>query len=91
MMGDHKAVERAKLPPSAVQALLALKPGQVSDLIQVDNAYTIVRLNKHIMAGELKFEDVKADLRKEMVNKKIDRLRSALNKKLHQNAKIEVL
>ena len=91
MMGDHKAVERAKLPPSAVQALLALKPGQVSDLIQVDNAYTIVRLIKHIMAGELKFEDVKADLRKEMVNKKTDRLRSALNKKLHQNAKIEVL
>ena len=91
MMGDHKAVERSKLPPYVVQALLALKPDQVSDLIQVENAYTIIRVNKHIMAGQMKFEDVKADIRKELQKRKIEQLRSALDKKLHQNAKIEVL
>ncbi len=91
MMGDHKAVERAKLPPSVVDAILALKPDQASGLIQVENAYTIVRLNKHIMPGKKKFEDVKADLRKELVSKKTDQLRSALDKKLHEGAKVEVL
>jgi hypothetical protein len=91
VMGDHKAVERAKLPPSVVQALLALAPDQASGLIQVENAYTIVRLNKHIMAGQQKFEDVKASLRKEMVSKKTEQLRSALDQRLHQGAKIEVL
>jgi peptidyl-prolyl cis-trans isomerase C len=91
MMGDHKAVERSKLPPYVVQAALALKPDQVSDLIQVENAYTIIRVNKHIMPGQMKFEDVKADIRREMQKRKIEQLRSALDKKLHQNAKIEVL
>jgi peptidyl-prolyl cis-trans isomerase SurA len=91
MMGDHKAVDRAKLPQQVVQTALALKPGQVSDLIQVENAYTIMRLNKHTMAYQPKFEEVKADLQKEMQKQKVEQLRSALNKKLHQNAKIEVL
>ena len=74
-----------------VQAVLALKPDQVSDLIQVENAYTIIRVNKHIMAGQMKFEDVKADVRNEMQKQKVEQLRSALDKKLHKNAKIEVL
>ncbi len=91
MMGDHKAVERSKLPPYVVQAILALKPDQVSDLIQVENAYTIIRVNKHIMAGQMKFEDVKTSIRNEMQKRKIEQLRAALDKKLHQNAKIEVL
>ena len=91
MMGDHKAVERSKLPPYVVQAVLALKPDQVSDLIQVENAYTIIRVNKHIMAGQMKFDDVKAEVRNEMQKRKIEQLRAALDKKLRQNAKVEVL
>ena len=33
MMGDHKTVARDTLPPEVVQAALALKPDQVSDII----------------------------------------------------------
>ena len=43
-----------------------MKPGDVSDLIQLDQAYTIVRLNEHQAAGETKFADVKAMLEKEL-------------------------
>ena len=91
MMGDHKAVDRAQLAPQVVQALLSMKPGQVSDLIQVDQVYTIVRLNQHIPAGKAKFEDMKAQLRKELQQKKTNHVRSALDKRLAQSAKIEVL
>lgn len=91
MMGNHKAVPRTQLAPQVVQALLALKDGQITGLIQLDQAYTIVRLNNHILAGTYKFEAVKDQLRKELKEKKTNQLRAALDKKLRQNAKIEIL
>ncbi len=91
MMGDHRKVDRAKLPPDMVKSLLAMQPGQITDLIQIENAYTIVRLNKHIPAGKIKFEDVQAQLMKQLQDKKTNEVRAALGKKLRQNAKVEVL
>lgn len=91
MMGNHHAVPRTQLAPQVVQALLALKDGQITGLIQLDQAYTIVRLNKHILAGTYQFEDVKDQLRKELKEKKTNQLRAALDKRLRQNAKIETL
>ena len=91
MMGDHRKVERAKLPPDMVKSLLAMQPGQITGLIQIENAYTIVRLNKHIPAGQVKFEDVKAQLMKQLQAKKTNEVRATLDKKLRQNAKVEVL
>ncbi len=91
MMGNHKAVPRTQLAPQVVQALLPLKDGQITGLIQLDQAYTIVRLNKHILAGTRKFEDVKDQLKKELKDKKTNQLRAALDKRLRQNAKIETL
>jgi peptidyl-prolyl cis-trans isomerase SurA len=91
MMGDHRAVERAKLAPSVVKALEAMKDGQVSDIIQVETVYTIVRLNKHIPAGKRKFEDVRQDLTKQLEKKKTNQVRASLDKKLKEKAKVEVL
>ena len=91
MMGNHKSVPRTKLAPEVVQALLAMKDGQVSDIIQMDQAYTIIRLNQHILAGKTKFEDVKASLQQELQKKKVDDTRAALDKRLRKNAKVEEL
>jgi peptidyl-prolyl cis-trans isomerase SurA len=91
MMGDHRAVDRSKLAPQVVQTLLAMQPGEISDVIPVDQAFTIIRLNKHILAGKMKFEEVQVQLRKELKVRKTNQLRSALDKKLRQNAKIEIL
>jgi len=91
MMGDHKFVDRAKLAPQVVQALLAMQPGQVSDIIQIEQAYTIVRLNKHVLAGKSKFMDVKGKLQKQLEAKKTEELRAALDKALRSKAKVDVL
>jgi len=91
VMGDHKLVDRAKLAPSVVRALLAMQPGQVSDIIQIEQAYTIVRLNKHVLAGKTKFMDVKDKLTKELEAKKTENLRAALDRELRSKAKVEVL
>ncbi len=92
MMGDHKAVDRAKLPPAVSQAALSLQPGQVSGLIDLGNhAYTILRLNAHIAPGEKKFDEVKEDLRQQLQKKKTEELRRNLDARLRKNAKVEEL
>jgi peptidyl-prolyl cis-trans isomerase SurA len=91
MMGDHKAVERTKLAPQVVQALLAEKDGDVTDIITVEQVFTIVRLNRHIVAGKAKFADVKDSLQKELQRKKLENVRAALDKRLRKTAKVEEL
>ena len=91
MMGEHKFVERSKLAPQVVQTLLAMKPGDVSDIIQIEQAYTIVRLMQHVPAGKRSFNDVKDSLQKELEKTKTEELRSALDKRLRKAAKVEEL
>jgi len=91
MMGEHKNVDRSKLPVQVVTAALALQPGQVSDLVQVDQALTIVRLIAHNPGGLQRFEDVKDALNQQLQKTKTEQLRSALDKKLRATAKVEVL
>src|SRR5579863_3822381 len=91
MMGDHKRVDRTKLAPQVVQALLALKDGEITGIIQVEQALTIVRLNQHVPAGKAKFADVKGILLKELQQKKVNSVRAALDQRLHKGAKVEVL
>ena len=90
-MGDRKSVERDKLPPAVVTAALAMKIGQVSDLIQLGPAYTLFRLDGHAAAGVTPFAEVKAKLMTDMQKLKTDQVRSELNKKLRKTAKVEVL
>lgn len=91
MMGQHKPVPVDELAPQVVTALRAMKPGDVSDVIQMDQAYTIVRLQEHTPAGKAAFEDQKAKLEAELQLNKKNQIRAALDKKLRQNAKIEEL
>jgi parvulin-like peptidyl-prolyl isomerase len=90
-MGDHKAVDTDKLPPQVVKAFTTMKPGQVSDLIQIEQAYTIVRLNAHSLARKKGFDEVKKDLKADLQKGRYEKLRSDLDKKLRVNAKVEIL
>ena len=90
-MGDHKAVGRDKLPPQIVQAAETMQAGQVSGTIQIQNAFTIFRLNAHSPARLQPFAEVKADLRTELGKSKYERLRSNLAKQLRSRAKIEIV
>ncbi|HVO61805.1 MAG TPA: peptidyl-prolyl cis-trans isomerase [Terriglobales bacterium] len=90
-MGNHKTVSRDKLPPQVVKALSAMQAGQVSGLIQIESAYTIVRLNAHSVARKQPFAEVKAQLKDELQKTKYEQLRSGLAKRLRAKAKIEVV
>ena len=89
-MGDHKVATADKLPPQIIAAFKAMKPGQVSGLIQIETAYTIVRLNAHTLAHKESFEEVKGELRVELQKEKYEQLRVTLAKELRAKSKIEV-
>jgi peptidyl-prolyl cis-trans isomerase SurA len=91
--GEHGRPQsdgRDKLPPQIVKAFSTMQPGQVSGLIQIESAYTIVRLNGHTAAKKKSLEEVKADLKVELQKLKYEKLRSGLAKQLRAKAKIEV-
>jgi parvulin-like peptidyl-prolyl isomerase len=90
-MGDRKAVEAEKLPPPVVNAAHALKPGEVSGLIQLGTAYTLFRLNAHTPAGTSAFQEVKPKLITDLQKQKTEQLRKELSKRLKKTARIEVL
>lgn len=91
VMGDHKAVDRVALPPEVVKAALAMQPGQISNLIQLGDAYTLFRLNAHTPAGKASFASVEKQLILDLQKDKYNRLRSALDNRLRKNAKVEEL
>lgn len=90
-MGDHRNVSRDKLPPQFVKAAVAMQARQVSDVIQIENAFTIFRLNAHNPPQKQSLANVKNDVRTELQKSKYERLRSNLAKSLRAKAKIEIV
>jgi len=91
-MGDHKVVDRDKLPPEIVKAAQAMAAGTSErSEMQLGNFYTCFRLNARTPAGKFTFSQVKDKLRQNLERDKNERLRAGLDKKLRQNAKVEEL
>jgi hypothetical protein len=90
-MGDHKPCGRDRLPPEVIKAALAMKPGQVSELIQLGQAFTLFRLVAHTPAGKVPFAEAKDKLQSDLQKEQVEKLRSSLGQKLRKNAKIEML
>lgn len=90
-MGDHKVVPADKLPPQVIKSFQGMKPGDVSGLIQIESAYTIVRLNAHTPAHKQSFQEVQAQLKVELQKMKYEQLRSNLARQLRAKAKVEVV
>jgi parvulin-like peptidyl-prolyl isomerase len=90
-MGDHKVMTKDKLPPQIIKAFQAMKTGDVSGLIQIETAYTIVRLNAHTLAHKQSFAEVKPQLQQELQKQKYEQLRVNLAKQLRSKSKIEVV
>ncbi len=90
-MGDHKPVSRDKLPPQIVNAALTMQSGQVSGVIQIENAFTIFRLNAHTAPRKQSLAEVKSELLTKLQKNKYERLRSNLAKQLRAKAKIEIV
>lgn len=90
-MGDHKEMPAAQMPREIVAAARTMKPGQVSDLLQLGDSYTVFRLVELKPTGKTPFAEAKAQIFTKLQNERTEQIRSALNKSLQKNAKIERL
>jgi peptidyl-prolyl cis-trans isomerase SurA len=90
-MGDHKVVGADKLPPQVVKTLQAMQSGQLAGLIQIETAFTIIRLNAHTPPRKKPLSEVRNDLKTELQKSKYEKLRSNLAKRLRAQAKIEMV
>ncbi len=90
-MGDHKSMKVEDLSPDLLKTLRNMKPGTITDLVKMQSAYTIIRLNTHNPASKMSFEQVKATLQEELRKEKYEKLRSNLAKQLRAKAKIETV
>ncbi len=87
--GDRGTVEVKNLPPEVAKVARTMKPGTVSDAIQVGGAWTVIRLNAHTPAGRTPFIQAKTKLQSELQKQKREQVRAALNQSLRKTAKIE--
>jgi len=90
-MGDRGKMNLPLLPPVIGEALRKMKVGQVSDVIGVGDAWVILRLEAHNLAGKESFAEAKGKLMTDLKNQKRVEIRAELNKKLRKDAKIEML
>jgi peptidyl-prolyl cis-trans isomerase SurA len=88
VLGQHKPVPVDQLAPPVLTALKQIKPGEITGVIQLDQAYTIVRLNQHTPPGRTPFLEVRTQLQKELHDKKRNELRAALDARLRQRATV---
>ncbi len=90
-MGDRGTLSISQVPPEIARAARAMKPGQVSDAIQIGRAYVVIRLNAHTLAGKTPYSEVKTKLQSDLHREKVNEVRAALAERLRKNAKIEKL
>jgi parvulin-like peptidyl-prolyl isomerase len=90
-LGDRKAMKAGDLPLEILNVCKTLKVEGVSDPIAVGRAWVVVRLNAHSPAGKTPFAEAKAKIQSDLQKQKRVEIRSALNQKLHKDAKIEML
>ena len=75
----------------SAESLPVYETGRRSDLSPDRASLHNSTLKDHTQAGKEKFEDVKNQLQLQLQKDKTNQLRAALDKKLKQNARIEVL
>lgn len=90
-LGDHKVVGADKLPPQVVKTLQTMQSGQLTGLIQIETAFTIIRLNVRTPPRKKPLSEVSNDLKTELQKSKYEKLRSNLAKQLRAQAKIEMV
>jgi parvulin-like peptidyl-prolyl isomerase len=91
MMGDHKWLHRGRMPKQVEAVVFSMKAGQISDVIDTGDSFCIVRVNGIEPSHLVPYDEVKAELKKDLEEQKKDEQRQAFEARLRKNAMIQEL
>lgn len=88
--GDLGVVHRGRLDPEVENPAFALKKGELSGIVTSIYGHHILKAVEKFPPQQLKFEEVKEKLKKELEQKEVEKRLADLITSLKENAKIEV-
>jgi len=89
--GDLGYMHKGMMIPEIEEAAAKLKVGEVSDIVKVENAWFIIKLEDKKPERVVTFEEIKGELKKELEKNRIQEIKEAWITDLRAKAKIEVL
>ena len=89
--GDLGFFGRGQMVPPFEQAAFALKPGELSDVVETPFGYHIIKLTERTKAETLPFDAARSKIEKYLKNQKVAAAVDDLVTELRKTAKIEIL
>jgi len=89
--GDLGLVPRGRTPPVFEQAAFALKPGQMSGVVETPAGYHIIKVSAHRDARTVPLQEVKPQVQEFLTQQQLQRKTEAFLTKLKAKARIDVL
>lgn len=88
--GNLGLFKKGDMMPELELAIMAMKPGDVSDLVYTPSGFHIVKLEERIAGKPKPFESVKAEIEEKLYRKKSDERFSLWAKEMRSKASIEM-
>jgi peptidyl-prolyl cis-trans isomerase SurA len=88
--GDLGSFKKGDMQPELEKAILALKPGEVSDLVSTPIGFHIIKLEAKVAGTTKPFESVKSDIEEILYRKKSEERFSQWAKDLRGKASVEI-
>ncbi len=89
--GDWGWYDVRDLRPELAVPVKALQKNTVSDVIQMDGNYYLIKLEDSLAAGPIPFEEVRSTIEKELRKKEIRRVTEGWMTRLRKDAYIEII
>ena len=88
--GDLGYFERGKMVPAFDKAAFSLKAGAISDIVETDFGYHIIKVTDHRAAGLTPIDDVRQRINEYLANEKVKGEVQKLTADLRKQARIEM-
>jgi len=88
--GDIGYVSKGMLLPEIEKEIFSLKAGEITKPLQVANGFAILKVEEIRPAGNIKFEEVKENLKLALLNQVLNQKKAELINELREKAKVEI-